>query len=223
MGLVKKKKIIIYGIGKFAEYIAYSFTHDSKYEVIGHCIESSYSDYDDNQDLPLLNFDDLQKKFSPDSYFLFIAVGNDIIRERIFNSAKKKHYQMASYISSSSIHWENLKIGENVFISEDSAIQPFVNIEDNCILIGSKIGHHSVIKKNTLISTSTIGANVVIGENSFLGINSCIKSNVIIGSKNIIGMGAIINSNTKNNEIYSTPTAKKRSLTYANIHNQHLK
>ena len=222
--MFSKRKLIIYGIGKFAEYVSYSFNNDSEYEVVAHCIESEFfkkiKNY--NSTVPLLNFDELEKEHPPEKYYLFIAVGNDKIRERIFLSSKKRKFQFANYISSFSINWKNLKLGRNVFISEDSAIQPFVEIEDNCILIGAKIGHHSIIKKNSLLSTSVVGANVKIGENSFLGINSGVKSNVIIGSRNIIGMGSIITTNTLNNEIYSTPTAKKRNLNYEEIQNRHL-
>lgn len=220
-----KRKLIIYGTGKFADYIAYCFNNDSDYEVVAHCLEKSYiSDLANSKSKPpLLVFEEIEKQYSPEKYSFFIAVGNDKIRERIFIAAKEKLFHLASYISSYCIHWENLQIGENVFISEDSAIQPFVTIEDNCLLLGAKIGHHSIIKKNSLLSINIVGANVLVGENTFLGINSCVISNINIGANNIIGMGAIINKSTQSNEIYSTPAAVKRNISSTDIHNKHLK
>src|SRR5690606_4756012 len=103
-----------------------------------------------------------------------------------------------------------LKTGENVFISEDTAIQPFVEIGNNTILIGARIGHHSIIGSNVLLSLSFVGANCKIGNNSFIGLNSAIKPGVSIGNFNIIGMGCNIIKNTKDREVYSAPKAQKR-------------
>lgn len=219
-----EKKLIIYGVGEFAEYVSYAFSHDSDYLISGFCIENSYFEKVKNEvaNNKLLDFDDLEKTCSPEEYVLFIAIGNDKIRQRIFQQAKNKGYSFASYIASNSVYWENLKIGENVFISEDTAIQPFVEIGDNSIFIGSRIGHHSVIGSNVLLSLSFIGANCKIGNNSFIGMNSAVKSGVSIGNFNIIGMGCNIIANTSDYEIYSAPKAKKRSVTYSEFNEKYL-
>lgn len=225
MTVEKQKKLIIYGVGKFAEYITYVFNQDSKYEVVAYCVEESYlNEYSPKaEELPLFNFDTLEDTFSPDQYHLFITAGNDIVRARIFNEAKRKGYTLASYISSYASYMENLKYGENVFIGGGSGIEPFVEIEDNCILIGVRIGHHCKIHKNSLLSHPVIGSNVTVGQNSFLGINCSIKPNIMIGKNNIIGMGCIITESTGEGEVYSAPKAIKRSITYNKINNRHLR
>ncbi|MCY2686978.1 acetyltransferase [Salinimicrobium sp. TH3] len=219
-----KKKLIIYGLGKFAEYIAYVFNQDSPYDVVAYCVEGSYLKVkkEISSDLPLINFDDIESKFSPEEYELFITVGNDIVRERIFLAAKSKGYKLASYVSSFASYMENLKYGENVFIGGGSGIQPFVEIEDNCILIGVRIGHHTKVCKNSLLSHPVIGSNVVIGQNSFLGINCSIKPDVKIGKRNVIGMGAVITKDTGDGEVYSPSPTKKRTITYDKMNNKHL-
>ena len=221
---MKNKKLIVYGHGKFAEYVRYVFTHDSDYDVIGFCLESTYLAKlnmveGENE---IINFDNLEENYNPDQYDLFIAVGNDKIRERLFLSGKKKGFLMANYISTKAILWENLSFGQNVFISEDSAIQPFVKIGDNTTIIGAKIGHHSTIGANSLLSTSVIGANVKIGNNCFVGINSSVKTDVEIGDRNIIGMGSIITKNTGEFEVFTTPAAIKRNVTYNDISDKYL-
>ncbi len=221
---MKNKKLIVYGHGKFAEYVRYVFTNDSEYNVIGFCLESSYLDKlnitkDKNE---ILNFDNLEENYSPDQYDLFIAVGNDKIRERLFLSGKKKGFFMANYISTKTILWENLSLGQNVFISEDTGIQPFVKIGDNTIIIGAKIGHHSIVGANSLLSTTIIGANVKIGNNCFLGINSSVKPNIEIGERNIIGMGSIITKNTGELEVFSMPAAIKRKVNYSDVSDKFL-
>lgn len=221
---MKEKNLIIYGVGDFAEYVGYAFSHDSKYRVFGFCVEKSYlskSKKDDTYN-NLLEFDTLEKYYPPEKYNLFIAVGNDQIRQRIFKQAKNKGYFLASYVASRSITWEDLKIDENVFISEDTAIQPFVKIGNNSIFMGARIGHHSIIGSNVLLSLSLIGANCIIGDNSFLGLNSAIKPGVTIGNFNIIGMGCNIIKNTEDGDVYSAPKVQKRSVTYSELGNKHL-
>lgn len=220
---MKNKKLIIYGIGEFAEYIAYAFKNDSEYEVVAFCVESEFlSTQNANSEYPVLEFEKLSNVYPPELFELFIAVGNDRVRERIFSVSKERGYILASYISSKAICWENLIYGENVFISEDSGIQPFVEVKENTIIIGAKIGHHSVIGKNVLLSLTFIGANVTVGDNSFLGLNSAVKPNLKIGSRNIIGMGCNIINSTKDGEIYSAPKAKKRSISSGRMNSKYL-
>lgn len=229
MKIEKSKKLIIYGIGNFAEYISYVFNEDSIYDVVAFCVEESYLKANSSEkqnkpnNLPIVPFDTIDHTFSPEQYHLFITVGNDIIRERIFAEAKQKGYTLASHISSYSSYMDNLKHGENVFIGGGSGIEPFVEIGDNCILIGVRIGHHCRIEKNCLLSHPVIGSNVTIGQNSFLGINCSIKPNVTIGKKNVIGMGCIITNSTEEGEVFSAPKAVKRTITYDKINNRHLR
>lgn len=220
-----QKNLIIYGSGNFAEYIRYAFDHDSNYRVKAFCLEASYLSNlgDQTQNgLEILNFNSLKDTYPPSKYELFIAIGNDALRERIFNEAKLMGFKLANYISTKATVFEKLKIGSNVFISENTGIQPFVEIGDNTLIIGSNIGHHTKIGNHILLSISSIGANSRIGDNSFLGLNSVIKPNTVISKKNIIGMGCIIAQNTQPNEVYSSPTAKKRSLTYQDLNGKYL-
>lgn len=220
----KSKKLIIYGIGKFTDYIKYAFQHDSSYEVMAQCLESNYLNKitPPEDSLPIVNFEDLNSSYPPDEYDLFIAVGNDSIRERLFESAKNKGYKLASYLSSKATYWDNMEIGENVFISEDSAMQPFVKIGNNTMIIGARIGHHCMIGSNVLLSLTFLGANVIIGDNSFLGLNSAVKPGIRIGDKNIIGMGCNILKDTKEGEVYTAAKTSKRGLTYFDLSDKYL-
>jgi len=202
---MEKQEVVIYGTGTFAQYIAYVISHDSNYNLSGFCIEKGYlRDYVPYfSHLPLVETDNMQDIFPPEKFMLFVAVGNNNIRERVYKKLKEKKYSFISYVSSKSIITDDLEYKENVFISEDSGIQPFVKIGNNTILIGSKIGHHSSIGDNVLLSCCYIGGNVKIGNNTFIGLNATIKQNVVIAEDNVIGMGCVITKDTKDKEVYS--------------------
>ena len=216
----KIKKLIIFGNGKFADFIAYSFNTESSYEISAFCVEKKFLLTTENAEfgVPIISFEEIGNLYPPHEYHIFIAVGNDALRERIYNECKNKKYFLPNFISPFTIIPKNLKlIGENIFIGEGSNIQPFVTIESNTYIIGARIGHHCLIKKNSLLSACLLGAEVEIYENSFIGLNSTVRPKIRIAKNNIIGMGAIINKHTKDFEVYSASSARKRTLTYKEI------
>ncbi len=212
-----KKRLIIYGIGKFAEYVKYVFNNDSEYEVIAFCIESSFLNSDSFANLPLVAFEDLTKFFPVRSHSLFIAVGQNPVRQRLFDAAKEEGFFMPSYVSGKAHTWPNLELGQNCFIGEGSVIQPFVKIGNNSIHFGSRIGHHSLVQDHTLLSGSIIGGNTIIGEGSYLGLNSSVKQNLVVGPKNIIGMNVSIEENTSENAVFTHKGTQKRNLSYDDV------
>lgn len=212
---METKKLIIYGVGRFAEYASFVFENDDNYDVEGFCIEYSYiQKFPDEINNNVFSFEEINEKFPPGDHFLFIAVGNNLIRERIYTAAKKRGYKLATYISSQAKYWNNLKIGDNCFVGEGSVLQPFTEIGNNSILFSARIGHHGKIGNHVVLSACLLGGNVQIGDHSFLGLHSTVKENTKISPKNIIGMGVVISKDTGPNEIYSAPPAKKRNLTF---------
>lgn len=211
-----KKKLIIYGTGSFAEYVSYVFENDSPYEVCGFCMESSVKNPNQHHlfGKPFAEFEKITDIYPPSDYFLFVAVGNNIIRKRIYTTAKAKGYSLPNYISSKTTYWENLKIGDNCFIDEGTVLQPFTSIGSNSIIFVSAIGHHTKIGNHNLISVCTTGGNVNIADNCFIGMNSVIKPNVKIAENTIIGMGCVVVDNTENDGVYMGNPTKKRDATY---------
>lgn len=208
-----KQRVVIYGTGSFAQYVGYVISHDEKYEVAGFCVEGGYlrAFVPHFSYLPLVDVNKLADVFPQDKYKLFVAVGNNPVRERVYKSLKGKGYSFISYISPKSNVSDDLIYEENVFISEDSGIQPFVTIGCNTIIIGSKIGHHSSIGDSVLLSCCYIGGSSKIGNNTFIGLNATIKQNTVIAPNNVIGMGCTITVNTREGEVYSCekPTIRR--------------
>lgn len=207
-----EKKLIIYGVGKFAEYVSYVFEKDSDYEVVAFCVEKEYLNSNKFCGKLLFGFEDLEARFPPAENELFIAVGNNKIREGFFYKGAEMGYNFASYISSQSSHWENLKTGENVFVDEGCVLQPFITISDNTILFTSQLGHHTRIGKHALISGSKTGGNVKIGDYCYLGLNASIKQNVEIAANTIIGMGCIIEKDVLESSVFTHKGTTKRNL-----------
>ncbi len=219
-------KTIIYGIGKLAEYVDYVITHDSENEVVAFCIDKKvFPDLSHTLfEKPLIDISEIQSIYPPASHNIFIAIGDNTLRENFYKIFSNFNYTFINYVSSKSFYWDNLKLGKNIFVGEGSIIQPFVEIDDNTILFGAKIGHHSKIGKNCVLSGTFMGGNVTISDNSFLGLNSVIKQNITIGKKNIIGMGSVIEKNTSDFEIHHNgKSTKKRNIDSISFDKHYLK
>lgn len=208
------KKVIVYGLGSLAEYIAYAFDNDSENEVVGFTVESNYLPSTKVKDgLPIITFEEIEMYHPPTAYSMFIAVGENAARKRICDLARSKGYSLVSYISTKAVVWDNLQIGDNVFISEDTGIQPFVNIGNNNILIGPRVGHHSTIGNNCLLSCCYLAGKVRIGNGVFIALNAMIKQGVAVADDNIIGMGCTILNDTDVGDVYTnTSETRKRNV-----------
>ncbi len=148
------KKIIIFGTGELAQRIFF-YLQDSDDQIIAFCANKSKIDKDELLGLPVHAFENIEEKFPPNEFSMFIALAYSEMnkkRTKFFNEAKKKGYELYSYIHPSTKIWNKFEIGENCFILANNVIQPFVKIGNN-VLIGS----------NNLISHNTS-----IGDNCFL-------------------------------------------------------
>lgn len=219
---MKNKKLVIYGIGGFADYAQYAFENDSSYEVVAICLERDYI-HKVQASENIIPLEELEKTYSNKEVDLFVAVGNNLVRKRIFNYLKDRGYKTASYVSTKASSWPNLIVGENCFIGEGSVLQPFNHIEDNTIIFAARLGHHCRIGKHTLLSSCTLGGNVHIGEETFVGLNAVIRERTQVKEKNVIGMGVVISSNTQPKAVYASPAFKPHRLSYDDISKDYLK
>lgn len=207
------RKLIIFGAAEQAELAHYYFTFDSEYEVCAFTVDYKYLETDSYLGLPVCNFENIEKSFSPDEYSLFIAVGYSKInksRATKYMEAKEKGYALASYISSKATLYDNVKHGENCFILEDNTIQPFVTIGNNVTLwSGNHIGHHSTIHDHCFITSQVVVSGGVTIENyCFIGVNSTIRDHITIGQETVIGAGSLIMKSTLPKSVFvPVPTA----------------
>ena len=195
------KKLIIFGLGDIAQLAMYYFNNDTNYSVEAFTIDSAYKKSDQFCELAVVDFEKIQKVYSPKEFSMFIALSYtemNELRARKVNEAKKKGFNIVSYVSSNCTIFKTFSCGENCFILEDNTIQPFVEIGNNVTMwSGNHIGHHSKIFDNAFISShAVISGGVEVGRNSFLGVNSTINDHIKLGEFSLIASGALINKNT---------------------------
>lgn len=219
-----KSKVVVCGIGSFAEYVAYLITHDSPYQVAAFCVEMESMSNTAARDTqrPIVDFNNVDQQYPPTEYAMFVAIEANAPRRAVYEAAKAKGYELVSVVSSKAVHWDDLQVGDNVLVSEGCVLQSFVSVGSNTIINIANIGHHSRIGADCLLSCCTLGGNVTIADNVFVGMSTTIRHGTRIAADNIIGMGSVINRDTAEGEIYSEKPSKKRSVSSYRLKNRYL-
>jgi sugar O-acyltransferase (sialic acid O-acetyltransferase NeuD family) len=200
-------KIIIFGTQKFAQIAHFYLTNDSPHDVVALTADAAFIKEKQLMGLPVIPFEEIERHYPPDEFKMFITVGYrnlNALRATKYSEAKKKGYELISYVNSKAILWGDTEIGDNCFILENQVIQPFVKIGNDVILwSGNHFGHDVVIGDHCWISSHVVlCGGVHIGPYSFIGVNATIRDGVTIGRECIIGAGALILNNTRDREVY---------------------
>lgn len=202
-----KTKAILFGTGDIAQLANYYFGIDSEVEVVAFTVDAAFMPADTFEGKPLVAFEEVEKKYPPDTYKMFIALSYsrmNKLRENKYHAAKAKGYELISYISSRCSYMSQFPPGDNCFIFEDNTIQPFVRIGNNVTLwSGNHIGHHSVIEDHNFISSHVVvSGHCVIQSHCFLGVNSTIGHKVTVARETLLGAGAVVSKDTMEKGVY---------------------
>ena len=201
-----KTEIVIFGTGEIAELAHYYLTNDSNYTIVAFTADKEFIKSDRFLNKPLIPFDIIQNEYPPSKYKMHVALSYNklnLVRETKYNEAKKKGYSLISYISSKSVFWNDLSIGDNCFILENQTIQPKVKIGNNVkIWSGNHLGHGCEIKSHTYLSSHIcISGHTIIGERCFVGVNSTFKDFIKIGDRVFVAMGALVTKDTPSDSV----------------------
>lgn len=200
-------KLIIFGTGDIAQIANYYFDIDSEHEVVAFTVNQDYLKEESFEQKPVIVFEELEKKYPPTEYKMFIALSYskmNKLREAKYNDAKAKGYELVSYVSSKCSYMSQFPCGDNCFIFEDNTIQPYVKIGNNVTLwSGNHIGHHSTIHDHNFVSSHVvISGHCEIQSNCFLGVNATLHNNVVIAKETLLAAGAIIEKETTEKGVY---------------------
>lgn len=207
------KELIIFGTAELAELAYYYFTHDSDYEVVAFTVDEEFFDKDFFLELPVIPFSEINKRYPPEKFSMHVALSYSKLnqtRQSKYIQAKKCGYKLASYVSSKSVTWNDLTIGDNCFILENQTIQPTVVIGNNVMLwSGNHIGHATRIRDHAYISSHVvISGHCDIGQRCFLGVNSTVKDFTTIGDDCFIAMNASIVTSLKSGSVAIGPSSE---------------
>jgi len=215
--VTKNKKVVVYGNGDHAGVAKVFLTDDTDLDVVAFTAYDRYCTDEKFHNLEVIPFEDLEEKYPPDECRLFIAIGFgqiNKVRAEIYDAAKRKGYELVSYISSKATRWSGVAVGEGAFIMDGVTIHPYASVGNNvCISSHCVVGHDVTIGDHCFLAPNVVLlGRVSIGPYCFIGASATIRDGVTIGGECVVGTGAVILEDTSERSVYLTPQAQASAV-----------
>ena len=211
-------KVVIFGTGKIADQAYFYLTHDSAHEIVAFTVDQAYLKVKENFGLPVVPFEDIEKKYPSDEFKMFVAVGwfaeFNKLRARKYEECKAKGYQLISYVSSRAANIGQVVVGDNCLVLEFAVIQPCSKVgNDVFIWSGNHIGHHAEVGDHCYIAgNAMISGNTTIEPYCFIGVSATIGHEITIGRESFIGAGSLVTKNVEPGSVFITQDTPKYRL-----------
>lgn len=129
-----------------------------------------------------------------DDYEFAVAIGDNSIRERIFEELVNKEARLPVLIHPTAVIDETVKIGNGTVVMANAVINSSSFIGEACIInTASSIDHDCVIKDYVHISPGvSIAGMVTVGFKTWIGVGATVINNLNIGKECIIGAGCVV-------------------------------
>ena len=147
-----------------------------------------------------------------DECFFVIAIGNNYVRQKLFNSLDIPVNQYATLVHPSAIVSSSAKIECGTVVMPHAVINADTTIGKHVIInTGAIIEHDNNIADYVHVSpNATLAGGVTVGEASHIAINAGVLPLVEIGSHCIVGAGAtVINHVKSESTVVGTPAKTK--------------
>ncbi len=146
-----------------------------------------------------------------DEYDIFVAIGSNTIRERVFLKLENKGANFPVLIDPTAIISDRVKIEKGSVVMSGAIINCCTKIGKGAILnTGCTVDHDNVIEDFVHISPGVHTAGTVeIGRRTWLGIGSIVNNNLNITGNCNIGSGAVVVKDIKEPGTYVGIPARK--------------
>ncbi|WOO88272.1 acetyltransferase [Mollicutes bacterium LVI A0078] len=205
------KKLALIGVGGHGDAVC-PYIDQEQYQLVGY--------FDDkplrmHNDLPILGTTSevVEALDSGRIDAVFIAIGDNTPRKKMYNLIAKDHYEKLINIiaPTATILDENLLLGKGIFIGHEAFVGAKVEVYDNVIInTKSIVEHNSIVKSHCNVApASVVLGSVVLHEGAYIGASVTIKQLVEIAPWATIGAGAVVVKNIEDNGTYVGVPAKK--------------
>lgn len=146
------------------------------------------------------------------SYRYAIGVGDNFIREKIYNQNSNLEFPVLAHSSAVISSFANIEKG--TVIMPQAVIGPNTKVGKFCLInTHASIDHDcSMLDFSSLAPGVNTGGNVQIGKRSAISIGATIKNGVVIGDDSVIGSCSYVNKNIISNQLaYGVPAVLIRS------------
>lgn len=144
---------------------------------------------------PLLGSTELLgQQITPNNYDIIIAIGDNNVRSKIYETAKKLRFQLPCIVHPTSSISKFAELSEGSVFFAQTTVNAGAKI-GKCVIVNTcaSVDHDCVLGDFAHISPGVrLGGNTSVGDFSWVGIGSCTRHESNIGSNCMIGAGAVV-------------------------------
>lgn len=139
-------------------------------------------------------FEDIKEHCQPGYRLFFVAIGDNGVRQEIYNMAVALNYDIPTIIHPAAIVSRHASIGLGTMIMPGAIVNANATIGNCCILsAGCSVDHDCIIEESVQVSPGVaIAGGVTIGEKSFIGTGASIIPGITVGKGCLVGAGAAV-------------------------------
>ncbi|WP_138227199.1 acetyltransferase [Paenibacillus algicola] len=123
-----------------------------------------------------------------------VAIGDNSLRKKIYQSLSKVGLRPINVISKKAYVSPHASLGQGVVICPGSVINPSAVLHDNVIVNTlAGVDHDCVLNSHCHVGPgASLAGGVVVGEGAFVGMKSSILPERLIGEWSVLGAGAVV-------------------------------
>jgi sugar O-acyltransferase (sialic acid O-acetyltransferase NeuD family) len=128
------------------------------------------------------------------NYDIFVAIGNNAIREKIQEKLVAEGASIPTLIHPSAVIGEHVELAFGTVVMAGVVINSCTTVGKGCIInTGATIDHDNLIKDYVHISPGVhLAGTVKVGQGSWLGIGCIVSNNIYITSGCKVGAGSVV-------------------------------
>ncbi len=205
-------KLIFLGAGGHARSVMDIALQNGDYGIVG-CIDPSPGEV---LSVPVIGTDnDLENVFAQGIRHIFVAIGDNRLRHKLFNRILEIGFDPVNIISRHTIISPRAHLGKGICVMAGVVINVNTVIEDNCIInTHCSIDHDCNIGKSSHIAPGVaMSGTVKIGEGVHIGTGASVIDRITIGEWSYVGGGAAVVKNIPSRVMaYGVPARVIRQL-----------
>ena len=185
--------VVVFGAGDSAQLTKFYFERFSEHRVVGFAVDADRLDAATFEGLPLVAWEDLERRFPPDAVRLFAPIGYaklNAVRKERFEDGRARGYRFVSFIDPHASYY-GTPVGENCMILEASYVHPFSEIGDDVMFWGGVVAHHARVGDHCFLTRAIVMASSSLGERTFISFSD-VLDHVTIGEACVVARRAYV-------------------------------
>ena len=185
--------LLIVGAGGHGKVIADIASAMEMWEHIAF-VDDKFPDLKIVLDWPVIgNIDDF-KKYHEDFSHVFIAVGDNRLRQKITTRVEKEGFKVPVLIHPRAAVSRFAVLGAGTVVINQAAVNAGAIIGNGCIInTGATIGHDCELGDFVHVAPgASIAGEAIIGDGSWIGMGSAVIEQIKVGKGVVVGAGSVV-------------------------------